>query len=655
MLDDLLDTLMPALPEISAEDVADILWLAPYLPLGSTPKARVPRPRRDEQPATEHDQLTRRADRRAAPDKPNGTLQTGSTPKEGPPAEGKPGSERAGGGLYVQPGAERGAPDDLPFRTPEAPALPGRLKLARALRPLIAQVDDEVRYIFDEEATVRRIAETDIWIPVRRPSPRPRFEVALVLDASPTMNIWRRTVSELHTMFSLHRAFADSRIWELHVASRVVTLRSGLGNDGGAQLSWPGPLRDPQGRRLVMLVSDCVGKPWQDGTLAEALAALAAQTRVVLLQVLLAHLWLRTALGDALTTTVSAGADGWPKDSAPPDRFGDAIPYSPPIPVTTLEPARLEAWAALTSGHAGARTTAVMLDTTPTATPPAPERSAAERVNSFIAGASPTSRRLAGLLASASPLNLHIARLIQTSMLPDSRQTHLAEVFLGGLLYRDPQNDPRSHPDDVRYEFYPEVRRLLRGAVPIVDAIAVLRTVSEYISGQRGVGKDFFAFLDELLTTAPEGHHQVQPFATVAAEVLAGLGGRYAALAGRLSTVASSAVTPRPRPGRTAVQEQAPAASPVIEPPPPPRPLIYEGRPLIPLERVSAIGPEVRKKLGAYWITTVEEFVSTARAGNASHGSGLAALALALEMSEDELTGLLQAAQVLLPPEDLSF
>lgn len=77
-------------------------------------------------------------------------------------------------------------------------------------------------------------------------------------------------------------------------------------------------------------------------------------------------------------------------------------------------------------------------------------------------------------------------------------------------------------------------------------------------------------------------------------------------------------------------------------------------RKLTPLEQVTAIDAALRKKLEAYWITSVEELASTARAGNATHGSGRRALALALGISEEALAPVLSAANALLPP-DVSF
>jgi hypothetical protein len=77
-------------------------------------------------------------------------------------------------------------------------------------------------------------------------------------------------------------------------------------------------------------------------------------------------------------------------------------------------------------------------------------------------------------------------------------------------------------------------------------------------------------------------------------------------------------------------------------------------RELIPLEKVEVIDAPLRKKLAAFWITTVDELVSTARAGNTQYGSGRAALAVALGITEEALKPIISAANALLPP-DVSF
>jgi hypothetical protein len=77
-------------------------------------------------------------------------------------------------------------------------------------------------------------------------------------------------------------------------------------------------------------------------------------------------------------------------------------------------------------------------------------------------------------------------------------------------------------------------------------------------------------------------------------------------------------------------------------------------RELTPLEKLDGIDGAIRKKLAEFWIDSVEELVSTAKASNQQFGSGRAALAVALGIGEDRLRAIIDAAQPLLPA-DVSF
>jgi hypothetical protein len=65
------------------------------------------------------------------------------------------------------------------------------------------------------------------------------------------------------------------------------------------------------------------------------------------------------------------------------------------------------------------------------------------------------------------------------------------------------------------------------------------------------------------------------------------------------------------------------------------------------LETIPAFTAAIRRQLADYWITSAEEFISTARASNHQYGNGLAALAQVLELAEDDIRGLVQSAQAI--------
>ena len=76
--------------------------------------------------------------------------------------------------------------------------------------------------------------------------------------------------------------------------------------------------------------------------------------------------------------------------------------------------------------------------------------------------------------------------------------------------------------------------------------------------------------------------------------------------------------------------------------------------PLTPLERLEAMDAALRARLASYWITSVEEFYAAVRSSNQQYGTGVQALAVALDLAEEQVRALAEAAQPLLP-EGVSF
>jgi hypothetical protein len=70
-----------------------------------------------------------------------------------------------------------------------------------------------------------------------------------------------------------------------------------------------------------------------------------------------------------------------------------------------------------------------------------------------------------------------------------------------------------------------------------------------------------------------------------------------------------------------------------------------------PLDQVPGIDTTVRQRLAAYWITTAEELVSTARSSNLTHGSGVKALGIALGLDDAAMRQVITAATLVLPAD----
>lgn len=531
----MIDRWIAALQAVGLEptdfDLADALWLASQIGPPRPPEAV---------PALDAD-------------------ETGTTPETGvvppPPREGTApppplpaGSELVLQGLAIDPDDERPLTAGRTFPVPAAEALPQGLEIGRALRPLMRPVPSRRHLELDEETTARRIAEQEVWVPVMRPAAERRFDLALVVEAGPSMILWRPTIAQLRLLLERQGAFRDVRMWTLAAdpkrPGRVAIAPGGAG--GTAGLLRPEALVVPGDERLILLAGDGLSPAWRDGSVFAALRVWGRHHPTAVVQMLPPRLWpgtgmdlpvveLRCPAGGVANTRLAV-AD--PAVRRPRLRHRREPRPALPVPAVWLVPEAVARWARLAAGPEGARAPGLLVPADPLAGPlpevaPAPPatREEAERlVRHFRAAAALPARELAGYLA-AVPLSLPVMRHVQRAMLPESRPEHLAEVFLGGLLHRTTPEQPGVLDDDVRYEFLPFVRELLLSSVPADEVLQVMKSVSDFLFPAAG-GDEPFDVRAFLANPDEVGRRPIadvaRPFAAMAARALGRLGGRLA-------------------------------------------------------------------------------------------------------------------------------
>ncbi|GAA2397661.1 FxSxx-COOH system tetratricopeptide repeat protein [Actinomadura vinacea] len=569
MIERLVDALDGVEPAPSAEELADALWLARFLdpPGGGRPEGG-----NGAGPRTADASGTGPGAAEFTPG--NGTASGDAAHGEGPsgstngraqaaaPAKtgagigaelgtvagagngavpGEPAASVRQAGLYL-PGSLPGgdAKVSFPVRSPTLPALPRTLKLARALRPLRLDVPAPGPGRLNAKRTVRRFAETGVWAPQLDPVPERRFALVLVVDVAASMTVWRHTADELRLLLERLGAFRDVRIRYLDTDADTDGLRLGTDSAGA------------EGRRIVLVVSDCIGAAWQDGRAAALLERWGRSGAVAIVQPLPQRLWRRCAAAtEQVYLRASAPGAANARLAVRARERGAAVPPGVAVPVLELDRRWLAPWAAMVAGSGREIAGEALFTGRPVAERPAPsqaaqegEPTALERVLRFRASASPQAFELAGYLAAA-PLRLPVMRLVQRAMLPRSTPAHFAEVFLGGLM-RVADGDARD-PSAVAYEFHDGVRDVLLGGLRRNEALTVLREVWGTVRDRLGSSLDFPALLaavqDDAAVLPPD-----QPFAQVAARVLARLGGSYGEVARRL-TAAAGEGTPVPAGG----------------------------------------------------------------------------------------------------------
>ncbi|NGO13229.1 hypothetical protein G5C60_37950 [Streptomyces sp. HC44] len=495
--------------EPTARELAEALWLARHVAPVDAASIGAPAPDPEVRP---EDRRTLPAVERPtpAPDprRPAAQQPTVTRLYPDPPGIGAP---PAGTGGHTN--------DFVRFRAPAASALPHSLALQRVLRPLQRYhppVRTPARHL-DEQATAERAAETGLLLPVLRTTARRTARLQLLMDVSSSTNVWDTTLGELRQIFASLGAFREVLVRYVHEGPGD-TLLAGPGRSTADRPRSPvEQLRDPTGRQITLLLSDCAGPLWQDGRLQRMLHRWAPTAPLGVVQPLPQRLWHETHLPALPGTLRRREGLGAHLEFTPME--GDTPRGALPIPVLGPTTGGLGAWARLLSGRTGFSVPAaaawVMQDhqaCAPEPVGPVPEP-ADHLVEDFRLTASHPAQQLLRAL-SAVPLTLPVMQLVQRAVVPSTGPSVLAEVMLGGLLRRG--------ADDGWYEFQPGVREELLRTLPVGDALMILRRCGEYVERHFGRrARNFPALALERLTAGAEEvadsevPSELRPFAEV--------------------------------------------------------------------------------------------------------------------------------------------
>ncbi|MEU6097468.1 SAV_2336 N-terminal domain-related protein [Streptomyces sp. NPDC047079] len=502
-----------------AEELADALWLARHVP--GTAATGEPT---DEDPTGKDPGLRPGGHRTTVPPETSLALR----------ARKRAADRRtpAVGGIATE-GPARGTGTVVATQVPAASVLPEPLALQRALRPLnrYRPPSRPAWSGLDEEATAQRAADTGVIVPVPARGQRREARLQLVMDVSSSTVVWQDTFAELRRICERAGAFREIRSHYLHEGGRD-GVRVAPSPDPTSPADGPGLLRDPSGRRLTLVLSDCAGPLWRNGIMQRLLHDWAGCAPVAVLQPLPQRMWRGTHLpaysGELRRREGLAGGLEFRSERAgPPPR------RALPVPVLALRPSSLAHWVRLVCDSTAQRQVAsaawVRADHPATAARPLAEReiSPRDRVRAFRRTASQDARHLAEYLATV-PLALPVMQLVQRAMLPGSGPEAMAEVLLGGLMRRS------DTVADGGYEFIESVRDELLRHLPGGEAQLVLKHSSQYVERQYGRAARNFpalaaAYLSGATAAAPAAEdgtddRLLRAFARISSQVLARYG-----------------------------------------------------------------------------------------------------------------------------------
>jgi WD40 repeat protein len=500
--------------DLSAEELADVIWLT--LIRQEENKSELPKPQKNVTEVKKKEPVT-----------PPATSLPPITALDRPP------TEPVAGIVSHQSSTTNTVLDRIPIKVANPPSLRNPLALARSLRPLMKQVPSGRVEGLDEQATAQQIAEAGIWQPIVKPFLEPWLEIVLVADESTSMLIWRQTVLEFRKLLRNYGAFRDVQLWGLHCEGERVCLRPGIGFDALQQAArQPEELIDPSGRRLILLISDCVAPYWQEDLLIKTLKLWSQQSPMAIAQVLPEWLWVRTAIRGYESVQLAGLEPGVSNSQLKVDWSEVWQSVTDPqsgvcLPIVPLEPDSVLTWSKMVMGQSDAPGYWLKSFPTEIDLPTGSSLSPAQLLERFQVISSPMAQRLMGLLAASLVITLPVIRLIQETLLPKSQQMHVAEVLLGGLL--EPIIPPQlgTNPDEVEYRFIDEaIRELLLKETPVPDTVKVL---SSYVERQFDKSLDEFVAELQLWSQGEDVAlvNKARSFATVTAAVLKRKGGRY--------------------------------------------------------------------------------------------------------------------------------
>jgi formylglycine-generating enzyme required for sulfatase activity len=431
--------------------------------------------------------------------------------KPGPEGERRPWTWEPGGlggfALPTQPD-----PSAPPIAQHPAPAsaiphpLGDDLALRRALRPLMRRVPSRVVRRLQEVETAEHYAETGRWVPSFRGQAERWLELALVVDRAPSMRIWHREVDAFVELCATHGAFRDVRRWEI---ARIGDGEKGLYKGSRQQARGHRELLHPQGRRLVLIISDFTSRAWDEGLYREWLEDWARQQPVALVHLLRPCYWDRGGLHQGTLGTVRATAPGQPnslyratwRQGAPSQQASPADERPIAFPTLSLQPRHVHRFARFLAGIGDDGCSAVSLprgdvlardavDVTSLDSDQANDgEEALRRFFDFRRTASPQAQRLAHLLACFPLVRPLMEAGVQAVDPPGLRTEHLAEVINSCLVQSKRmlgeafQTYPSAvvGPEDPLYDFRPGVRALLRQAWLPIDFYANRERVQGWI------------------------------------------------------------------------------------------------------------------------------------------------------------------------------
>ncbi len=412
------------------------------------------------------------------------------------------------------------------FQSPKKIALPHYREWEKAFKYInlksIALHSDEV----DEEATAEYIASSQIFDVKFKQNYEKKYSLTIVIDQNSTMTIWRELISQFIDMIPTMGVFKQIDIFYWDTTGKTAQLF--YDKELKQKADDKSIIKDNK-YKVVWILSDCLALSWQSGDGFKKIKFWSQTLFVSILHMFPKYMWMGTMLYKLKQTALSSKSAVETNSQLLMNRRSSNTPVAK-IPVVSFNPFALQAWARVLVNRPQNSISGVLFEeglSFEVLEQKQLEISADDRVKRFLTQATQTAQTLAFYL-SVLPVDFQVVRILQEQMFPKSDQSHIAELFLGGIIQRIEEDEV------TKYEFYPEVREKLNQNITAKESIEILKKMSEFLTNYLGSGFDIEALIsapDTILKGDIPLSYESIAYAKIVANILQRAGGRYKEIA----------------------------------------------------------------------------------------------------------------------------
>ncbi len=347
-----------------------------------------------------------------------------------------------------------------------------RLSLERALWPLRRRTPLQAGNVLDELVTSETTADLwrydlTVWQPEFLKTRTRWYDLVLLIDNAPSMNIWAQEVAEFSDLLvkqKFVRRFTRYFV-NANSAGEVEIFSSPKNTEKNNKTAFFKGNNIRHGQTLILIISDCVGEAWHDRRMSSFLEEKMSAAQVVLMQVLPQKLWYLSAAHNAGYCYVAPRERCEPNNRmlTHPPEYQEFYDGYLPLPVILFKESSILAWAKSASGLRGQTLPAFYFESDPQQ-----DLSIEQRLNEFYKRASDEAVQFARLMTIVfrddQVFDLQTTRSMAQVLELRWGNDVLAEFLLSQLIEMDD-----SDPTHILFKFHPGIAEPLSSGLTFTE------------------------------------------------------------------------------------------------------------------------------------------------------------------------------------------